>query len=78
LYPYSFLAGGGTCTLRGGSAGWHPDAAVFVAELNAVMASSFEGKFIQTFSYFIWPTKENSQCLESREEPPVETGGKKL
>jgi hypothetical protein len=41
------------------------------------MASSFEGKFIQP-SVIHLPIKENPQCLESREEQPVETGGKKL
>ncbi|HEX2521861.1 MAG TPA: hypothetical protein VHP35_07005, partial [Terriglobia bacterium] len=58
--------------------GEHPDAAVFVAELNAFMASSFEGPIHLNLQLFHLPTKENPQCLESREEQPVETGGKKL
>jgi hypothetical protein len=51
---------------------------VFVAELNAFMASSFEGQIHSNLQLFHLPTKENPQCLESREEQPVETGGKKL
>jgi hypothetical protein len=40
--------------------------------LQALRANSFN------LQLFHLPIKENPQCLESREEQPVETGGKKL
>ena len=61
-----------------GRQGVHEDATVFVTELNAFRPQVLRRHLHSNLQLFHLPTKENPQCLESREEQPVETGGKKL